>query len=142
MTVVYPVVFTPLEEGGYLAYVPDLKINTHGEDLAQAILMARDAIGVIGLDIEDDGDPLPVPSKSVPHQDNEIVSLVDVDLAAYRRAHDMRTVRRNVPAQLPERARGKGRPQLLPGPPGWSPPAPGGPVIFSSVREVFLCSTK
>ena len=86
MTVVYPVVFTPLEEGGYLAYVPDLKINTHGEDLAQAI----------GLDIEDDGDPLPVPSKSVPHQDNEIVSLVDVDLAAYRRAHDMRTVRRNV----------------------------------------------
>ena len=96
MTVVYPVVFTPLEEGGYLAYVPDLKINTHGEDLAQAILMARDAIGVIGLDIEDDGDPLPVPSKSVPHQDNEIVSLVDVDLAAYRRAHDMRTVRRNV----------------------------------------------
>ena len=96
MTVVYPVVFTPLEEGGYLAYVPDLKINTHGEDLAQAILMARDAIGVIGLDIEDDGDPLPVPSKSVSHQDNEIVSLVDVDLAAYRRAHDMRTVRRNV----------------------------------------------
>ena len=51
MTVVYPVVFTPLEEGGYLAYVPDLKIHTHGEDLAQAILMARDAIGVIGLDI-------------------------------------------------------------------------------------------
>lgn len=35
MTVVYPVVFTPLEEGGYLAYVPDLKINTHGEDLAR-----------------------------------------------------------------------------------------------------------
>ena len=46
--------------------------------------------------MKDDGDPLPVPSKSVPHQDNEIVSLVDVDLAAYRRAHDMRTVRRNV----------------------------------------------
>ena len=96
MTVVYPVVFTPLEEGGYLAYVPDLKINTHGEDLAQAILMARDAIGVIGLDIEDDGDPFPVPSKSVPHQENEIVSLVDVDLAAYRRSVEKKTVRRNV----------------------------------------------
>ena len=96
MTVVYPVVFTPMEEGGYLAYVPDLKINTQGEDLAQAILMARDAIGVIGLDIEDDGDPLPVPSKSVPHQENEIVSLVDVDLAAYRRSVEKKTVRRNV----------------------------------------------
>ena len=38
MTVGYPVVFTPLEEGGYLAYVPDLKINSHCEDLAKAIL--------------------------------------------------------------------------------------------------------
>ncbi len=45
MTVVYPVVFTPMEEGGYLAYVPDLKINTQGEDLAQAILMARTRSG-------------------------------------------------------------------------------------------------
>ena len=92
----YPVVFTPLEEGGYLAYVPDLKINTQGEDLAQAISMARDAIGVVGLDIEDDGDPFPVPSKAVPHQENEIVSLVDVDLAAYRRSVEKKTVRRNV----------------------------------------------
>ena len=51
MIVIYPVVFTPLETGGYLVYVPDLKINTHGESLADAILMARDAIGVVGLDI-------------------------------------------------------------------------------------------
>ena len=98
MTVVYPVVFTPLEEGGYLAYVPDLKINTHGEDLAQAILMARDAIGLMGIDMEDDKKPLPNPTRvdAVDHKSGEIVSLVDVDLAAYRRAHDMRTVRRNV----------------------------------------------
>ena len=40
MTVVYPVIFTPLEEGGYLAYVPDLQINSHGSDLANAIYMA------------------------------------------------------------------------------------------------------
>ena len=96
MTVVYPVIFTPLEEGGYLAYVPDLQINTHGEDLAQAISMARDAIGAVGLDIEDDDDSFPIPSKSVPHQENEIVSLVDVDLAAYRRSVEKKTVRRNV----------------------------------------------
>lgn len=86
MIVIYPVVFTPLETGGYLVYVPDLKINTHGESLADAILMARDAIGVVGLDMEDDGDKFPAPSKDVPHQENEIVSLVDVDLTAYRRS--------------------------------------------------------
>ena len=96
MTVIYPVVFTPLEEGGYLAYVPDLQINTHGEDLAQAISMARDAIGAVGLDIEDDDDSFPIPSKSVPHQENEVVSLVDVDLTAYRRSVEKKTVRRNV----------------------------------------------
>ena len=96
MTVIYPVVFTTLEEGGYLAYVPDLQINTHGEDLAQAISMARDAIGAVGLDIEDDDDSFPIPSKSVPHQENEVVSLVDVDLTAYRRSVEKKTVRRNV----------------------------------------------
>lgn len=96
MTVVYPVVFTPMEEGGYLAYVPDLQINTEGKDLAGAIAMARDAIGVIGLDIEDDGDELPAPSAVVPHKENEIVSLVDVDLTAYRRSMEQKTVRRNV----------------------------------------------
>ena len=50
MTIIYPAVFTPLEEGGYLVFVPDLSINTSGKDLADAILMARDTIGVTGLD--------------------------------------------------------------------------------------------
>lgn len=96
MTVVYPVVFTPLDEGGYLAYVPDLQINTAGKDLADTISMARDAIGVVGLDMEDDGDEFPAPSTDVPHKENEIVSLVDVDLTAYRRSVEQKSVRRNV----------------------------------------------
>ena len=58
--------------------------------------MARDSIGAVGLDIEDDDDSFPIPSKSVPHQENEVVSLVDVDLTAYRRSVEKKTVRRNV----------------------------------------------
>lgn len=96
MTVVYPVVFTPLEEGGYMAYVPDLQINTSGKDLGEAIFMARDAIGLVGIDMEDDKKPLPAPSGDVPHDADEVVSLVDVDLTAYRRSIEKRTVRRNV----------------------------------------------
>lgn len=96
MTVIYPTVFTPLKEGGYLVYVPDLQINTHGQTLAEAISMARDAIGVVGLDMEDDGDEFPAPSQDVPHQAGDIVSLVDVDLSAYRRSIEKKTVRRNV----------------------------------------------
>lgn len=96
MKLVYPVVFTKLEDGGYMAYVPDLRINTQGEDLPEAISMARDAIGLVGIDMEDDGKPFPVPSSSVEHPADAIVSLVDVDLLAYRRANERKTVRRNV----------------------------------------------
>lgn len=96
MKLVYPVVFTPLEDGGYMAYVPDLEINTSGSDLADAIAMARDALGVVGIDMEDDGKPFPAPSANVPHEEGELVSLVDVDLAAYRRTIEKKTVRRNV----------------------------------------------
>ena len=84
------------EEGGYLAYVPDLQINSHGSDLANAIYMARDAIGSVALAIEDDKAAFPEPSKSVPHAENEIVSFVDIDLSAYRRSVEKATVRRNV----------------------------------------------
>lgn len=96
MKLVYPVIFTPVREGGYTAYVPDLDINTQGEDLAEAISMARDAIGIVGIDMEDDGKVFPKPSMSVEHAPDEIVSMVDVDLIAYRRATERRTVRRNV----------------------------------------------
>ena len=96
MKIVYPVVFTPLEEGGYMAYVPDLQINTSGKDLADAIFMARDAIGLMGIDLEDDKKTFPTPSTTVPHEDSEIVSLVDLDLFAYRRSIEKKTVRRNV----------------------------------------------
>lgn len=96
MKVVYPVIFTKLADNGFMAYVPDLQINTQGEDLAEAITMARDAIGLIGIDMEDDGKALPAPSDRVDHDPTAIVSLVDVDLTAYRRANERRTVRRNV----------------------------------------------
>ena len=52
MKIIYPVVFTKLTEGGYMAYVPDLEINTQGEDLADAICMARDAISLTGIVME------------------------------------------------------------------------------------------
>ena len=60
--------------------------------------MARDAIGMMGLDMEDDGEKLPMPSsiRNVKASAQDIVTLVDVDFAEYRRKNDMKTVRRNV----------------------------------------------
>ena len=67
MKAIYPVLFTPLTEGGYMAYVPDLDINTQGESLVEAIEMARDAIGIVGISLEDMGKPLPEPTLSLIH---------------------------------------------------------------------------
>ncbi len=93
----YPIVLTP-DEVGYLVYIPDFEINTEGDTLTEAIEMARDAIGLMGIDMEDDKKPLPMPSEiwKVECEDDDIVTLVDVDFSEYRRKNDMRSVRRNV----------------------------------------------
>lgn len=92
----YPVIFTPAAEGGFTSYMPDFDINSQGDDLAEAIEMARDAMGIMGIDMEDEGKALPEASASVVHEPGDVVSFVDVDFTEYRRQNDMRTVRRNV----------------------------------------------
>lgn len=97
MKTVYPVVFTRLPDG-YMAYVPDLQINTQGNDLAEAIAAARDAIGLMGIDMEDDQKAIPTPSPlgAVASAPDAVISLVDIDFSEYRRANERRSVRRNV----------------------------------------------
>ena len=96
MVYVYPIILTP-DDRGYVVSVPDLNINTEGDNLADAIAMARDAIGLWGICEEDDGREIPAPSTTVPEHDaNELTSWVDIDFQQYRRAHDMTTMRINV----------------------------------------------
>lgn len=103
MKKVYPIVITP-EESGVSVYIPDFDANTQGNDIADGIEMARDAIGLLGIDMEDDGKSLPKPSgmDAVARKKGDIVSLVDVDFTDYRRRNDMRAVRKNctVPSWL------------------------------------------
>ena len=106
MKTVYPIVLTPAERG-YVVFVPDLNINTEGESVADAIAMARDAIGLWGLCEEDAGREIPAGSSSLPEcGEGEIATLVDIDFDAYRRANDMRAVRKNctIPSWLNEAA--------------------------------------
>ena len=92
----YPVIFTPAAGGGFTSYMPDFNINSQGDNLAEAIEMARDAMGLMGIDMEDDGKTLPEASDHVASKPNDLVSFVDVDFTEYRRQNDMRTIRRNV----------------------------------------------
>nr|DAL89384.1 MAG TPA: hydrolase [Caudoviricetes sp.] len=111
MKVTYPVIFTEVDTN-ILVEVPDLGILTEANEegkekgtMADAIMMARDAIGVDCIASEDRNEPLAAAS-SLADIDAEkgtfagegkgIISLVDVDLTAYRRMMDNKTVRRNV----------------------------------------------
>ncbi len=97
---VYPAILTPEKEGGYSVQIPDLEIGTQGETVAECIEMARDAIGLWGISEQDAGRSVPEPSTLTPHHaPGDLVTLVDIDLDAYRRANDLRTVRKNVTVQ-------------------------------------------
>ena len=106
MKAVYPIVLTPADHG-YVVFVPDLCINTEGSSVPDAIEMARDAIGLLGLSEEDAGRKIPTGCSKLPEcEPNEIATLVDIDFDAYRRANDMRAVRKNctIPSWLNEAA--------------------------------------
>ena len=111
MKVTYPVIFTDVDTN-ILIEVPDLGILTESNEegkpkgsMADAITMARDAIGLSCIEAEDNGKVVLHPSKMTDidvskgtfnEDGTSIVSLVDVDLATYRRMLDNKTVRRNV----------------------------------------------
>ena len=92
----YPIILIR-EEKGFTVYIPDFDINTQGDDLTEAIEMARDAIGLMGIDMQDDNETLPSPSaiSDIKLKSGEISSLVDVDFDEYRRKHEMRSVKKN-----------------------------------------------
>lgn len=107
MVKVYPVIFTATNDAKntVLIEVPDLDILTEGYGMADAIEMARDAIGLSGITNEDIGKSIPEASdlKSIDLTKSQFaevgdtcVSLVDIDFAEYRRKVDNKTVRRNV----------------------------------------------
>lgn len=107
MVVLYP---TFICKGGkhYLVYVPDLEIYTQGKSPEDAVVMARDAIGIHIIERENDGVEVPKPSDydnamRIAQEDTEDIdfskgffTMVDVDLGEFRRKYDNRTVRRNV----------------------------------------------
>ena len=107
MRKVYPT-FIAEYEGSFLVYVPDMDIYTEGRDMADAICMARDAIGLKGIALEDENIELPEPSTysrcvALAKENNDIFdysqgipTMIDVDFTEYRRKNDKKSVRRNV----------------------------------------------
>lgn len=108
----YPIILTPAEEGGYTVSVPDFGCSTQGEDIADALYMARDVISLMGIDMMDDGEEVPEASSfdQIKTAPDEMKLMVDVDFAQYRREHDTRAVRKNctIPSWLNDEASAAG----------------------------------
>lgn len=93
---VYPVIFTETngKDEAVLIEVPDFNIFTEGYGIHDAVFMARDAIGLSGIQMQDEGQSLPEPTKISDiditkgeffKNGKSFVSLVDIDFNAYRR---------------------------------------------------------
>ena len=107
MKYAYPVIFTRTEDekDTILIEVPDLEIMTEGFGVADAIEMARDAIGLSGITLEDMSEPIPLPrdineidlkKSEFASAEKSYVSLVDVDFTKNRKKVDNKMVRKNV----------------------------------------------
>ena len=101
---VYPVFFTKTDTV-VLVEVPDLEILTEGTDMSDAMEMARDAIELKCVSMDDDGTEIPLPSEINDLDVNNgifaeegatVISFVDIDSGEYRRKIDTKTVRKNV----------------------------------------------
>ena len=110
---VYPAVLT-YEDGYEIAVTfPDLPgCATSGETDTEALMMAKEALGLHLWGMENDGDELPAPSsiRDIELEAGEIVALVEVYMPSVRLSQENRSVNRTVtlPAWLNAQAMERG----------------------------------
>ena len=110
---VYPAVLT-YEDGYEIAVTfPDLPgCATSGETDTEALMMAKEALGLHLWGMENDGDELPAPSpiRAIELEAGEIVALVEVYMLSVRLSQENRSVNRTVtlPAWLNAQAMERG----------------------------------
>lgn len=102
MKYVYPAIFYP-DGDAVSVKVPDLPgCFTFGEDAADALLMAKDAVEMWLWHTENSGEAIPSASKTLPVDAGETLTYIAADTDEYRRAHDARAVKKtlSIPAWL------------------------------------------
>lgn len=95
----YKIILIPEENElhPYTVFIPDFNTYTEGDDIADAIYMARDSIGLMGITMQDDGESIPEPDTAeYTLEADSIVTYVDVDFAEYRRKHENKKVKKTL----------------------------------------------
>ena len=86
MKYIYPAVFSP-EDSGYSVEFPDLPgCCTCGDSLEESLSMAKDALSLFLVELEDEKQDIPEPSpiQSLLLEGNRFASLINADTAIYR----------------------------------------------------------
>jgi len=99
MKYVYPAIFKLLDSGKYFIKVPNLSgCVTEGNDLADALDMAQDAISMWLCDAEDSNENIPSASNvfGLEHDELEFINLVAVDTEEYRSLNDSRAIKKTL----------------------------------------------
>ncbi|MDR0384353.1 MAG: type II toxin-antitoxin system HicB family antitoxin [Christensenellaceae bacterium] len=109
MHYVYPAIFTKEKDGGYSIELPDFEgAYTCGDNLAQAMFMAKDCLGINLYTLEEDGVEFPKPNDMSKYKNTAdcFVTLIDIDFDAYKRRVDEKPVRKTlyIPKKLNDKA--------------------------------------
>ena len=108
MRYVFPAVFEPAEEGGFNVSVPDVPgCFTEGDDLADALFMAQDALAMMLVHYEDNGMTVPAASGLGDiGTGTGVVSYVLADTDLWRRTFDSKAVKKtlSIPSWLNAKA--------------------------------------
>ena len=87
---IYPAVFTPAEEGGYIVTFPDWSGATQGEDKVDAMEAADDFLGLTCWTAEQEGYAIPSSTdpSAIAIPDGGFVNLIMADTVAYQEVID------------------------------------------------------
>ncbi|SEQ97050.1 Predicted nuclease of the RNAse H fold, HicB family [Lachnospiraceae bacterium NE2001] len=97
---VYPAIFHQEDDGGYSVSFPDLPCATQGEDLADAIDMAEDALALLLYSYEEDKKDIPEPSNIKNIISDDYVSFISCDTFSYRKQFNNKAVKKTL--SIPE----------------------------------------
>jgi len=94
----FPAVFTYEDNQEIAVEFPNLDVATCGKDDADALLSARELLGITLLGLEEDGEDIPTPSKlsALSLAPNQRAALIDVYMPAVRVAGVNKAVTRTV----------------------------------------------
>ncbi|MDR1703293.1 MAG: type II toxin-antitoxin system HicB family antitoxin [Clostridiales bacterium] len=106
MKYVYPAILYQ-DDGKVGVTVPDLPgCHTYGNDKADAILMAKDAVEMWLWDAENNGEQIPSASETLPSVTGQTITLIVADTDEYRQANDTRAIKKtlSIPSWLNQKA--------------------------------------